>query len=257
MKKISIVIGLYNSAKTIESVLEEIDQVLSACPEYEYEVILVDDRGPDNVFEVVKKCAAADKRIKVIRLAKNSGQTNAVMEGYRYVTGDYVVEMDDDFQMPAYEIPNMIQLLEEGDYDVVFAKYKEQKESAFRLLGSKINNKMTQIMLGKPKDLRINSFFVMRRFICDEITKYANHFPYVYGIIFSLTTNVANLEMEHRPRTNGTSNYNLRKLLGLWMNGFLNYSVKPLRLAVFIGVLITIISFVVAIILIIQKIQRL
>ncbi len=253
MKKVSIVIGLYNSEKTIEDVLKEIDGVFEGNSQLEYEVILVDDKSPDNVYRVVKAIAANDKRIKIVHLAKNSGQTNAVIEGYRYAKGDYIVEMDDDLQMPANEILHMIEVMEDGDYDVVFAKYKEQKESAFRRFGSKVNNKMSQIMVGKPKDIRVNSFFVMRRFVCEGITKYSNNYPYLYGIIFALTQNVANVEMEHRPRTNGTSNYTFKKLLGLWMNGFLNYSVKPLRISVFLGSLITGVSFIIAIILVIDR----
>ena len=256
MKKVSIVIGLYNSEGTIGDVLTEIDGVFKTAPEYEYEVILVDDKSPDNVFNVVKEIAANDKRIKVIHLAKNSGQTNAVIEGYRYAKGDYVVEMDDDLQMPANEILHMISVLEEGDYDVVFAKYKEQKESAFRRFGSKVNNKMTQIMVGKPKHIRVNSFFVMRKFICEGITKYSNNYPYLYGIIFALTQNVANVEMEHRPRAQGTSNYTLKKLLGLWFNGLLNFSVKPLRFSVVFGMIVTVISFIIAIILVIDRLVR-
>ena len=248
MKKVSIVIGLYNSAKTIEAVLEEIDKTFRESPDLQYEVILVDDKSPDNVYEIVKQCAARDNRIKVIHLAKNSGQTSATMEGYRFVTGDYVVAMDDDLQMPAKEILRMINHLEEGDYDVVFAKYLDQKESPFRLFGSRVNNKMTQIMLGKPKNIRVNSFFVMRRFIAEGITKYASNYPYTYGIIFALTD-----EVEHRPRAYGTSNYTFLKLISLWMNGFLNFSVKPLRVAIVLGTLITLASFVFASILIISR----
>lgn len=253
MKKVSIVIGLYNSAKTIEAVLDEIDKTFKDSQNLQYEVILVDDKSPDNVFEVVKKRCEKDKRIKVIHLAKNSGQTSATMEGYRFVTGDYVVAMDDDLQMPAREILRMINHLEEGDYDVVFAKYLDQKESPFRLFGSRVNNKMTQIMIGKPKHIRVNSFFVMRRFIADGITKYSNNYPYTYGIIFALTDNVANIEVEHRPRAYGTSNYTFGKLISLWLNGFLNFSVKPLRVAIVLGVLITIISFIFAAILVISR----
>ena len=201
MKKVSIVIGLYNSEKTIQDVLDEITFVFSKQTEYLYEIILVDDYSPDGVYEFVKKIAKEDTRIKVLHLSKNVGQTNAVMEGYRYAQGDYIVEMDDDMQMPASAIPDMLHMLEAGNYDVVFAKYPEQKESAFRRFGSRINNKMTEIMLGKPRDIRINSFFAMRKFVAQEIIKYANNYPYLYGIIFAVTTNVANLNVVHRERT--------------------------------------------------------
>ncbi len=253
MKKVSIVIGLYNSEKTIQDVLDEITFVFSKQTEYLYEIILVDDYSPDGVYEFVKKIAKEDTRIKVLHLSKNVGQTNAVMEGYRYAQGDYIVEMDDDMQMPASAIPDMLHMLEAGNYDVVFAKYPEQKESAFRRFGSRINNKMTEIMLGKPRDIRINSFFAMRKFVAQEIIKYANNYPYLYGIIFAVTTNVANLNVVHRERTNGKSNYTFRKLFGLWLNGFLNFSVQPLRFAVRFGGTITIVSFLIALILIIQR----
>ena len=247
-------IGLYNSENTIEDVLKEIDNTFSGNKMYYYEVILVDDHSPDGVFVLVKDIASRDSRIKVVHLSKNAGQTNAVIEGYRYATGDFVVEMDDDLQMPAAEILNMLKVLEEGDFDVVFARYQEQKENAFRRFGSRLNNKMTEIMVGKPKGIRVNSFFVMRRFIKDKIIQYSNNYPYLYGIIFAVTNNVANVDVTHRERTNGKSNYTFKKLFGLWLNGFLNFSVKPLRLAIHFGILITMISFLVILILIIERI---
>lgn len=254
MKKVSIVIGLYNSEKTIEAVLKEIEDAFAGNREYSYEVVLVDDYSPDNVYELVRKIAENDSRIKVIHLSKNVGQTNAVIEGYRFADGDFVVEMDDDLQMPAIEILNMLKVLEEGNYDVVFAKYPQQKENAFRRFGSKVNNKMTEIMLGKPSNIRVNSFFVMRKFVRDAFVEYSNNYPYLYGIIFGITKNVANVEVQHRERTNGKSNYTFKKLLGLWMNGFLNFSVQPLRMAIHLGALITAVSFLVIIVLIIQRI---
>ena len=255
MKKVSIVIGLYNSEKTIEAVLEEIDSAFAQNERYTYEVVLVDDYSPDGVYGLVKKIAQNDKRIKVVHLAQNAGQTNAVIEGYRYAEGEYIVEMDDDLQMPAHEILHMLTVLEEGNYDVVFARYPQQKESAFRRLGSKFNNKMTEWMIGKPKDIRINSFLVMRRFVTEEIIRYSNHYPYLYGIIFNITKNVANVDVEHRERTNGKSNYTFKKLFGLWLNGFLNFSIQPLRIATDLGFLITAISFVIALILVIQRLM--
>lgn len=253
MKKVSMVIGLYNSEKTIESVINEIEEVFAKLNKYDYEIVLVDDYSPDNVYELVKNIAKTNSKIKVIHLAKNSGQTNAVIEGYRYATGDYIVEMDDDFQMPAYEIPRMIEKLENENLDVVFAKYPEQKESLFRRLGSKFNNKTSEMMIGKPKDIRINSFFVMRKFVKNVILQYSNNYPYVYGIIFATTKNVANIEVDHRERTNGKSNYTVKSLFRLWLNGLINYSVQPLRMVMKFGMIVTIIGFIAAILLIIQK----
>ena len=254
MKKVSAVIGLYNSEKTIGDVIKELKEAFNESGKYELEMVLVDDHSPDNVYQLVKGYAKEDKSIKVIHLAKNSGQTNAVIEGYRHATGEYIIEMDDDLQMPAREAVRMVEHLEQNDFDVVFAKYAEQKESFGRRLGSKINNKMTQIMLKKPKHIRVNSFYVMRKFVKDEMIKYSNHYPYLYGMIFGITKNVDNLEVEHRERAYGKSNYTFKKLVGLWTNGFLNFSVEPLRVATKLGTIIATISFIVAIVLIIQRI---
>lgn len=253
MKKVSIVIALYNSEKTIEKVVDEIKDVFSKQDKYFYEIVLVNDFSPDGVLKVAKRLAADDKAIKVIHLAKNSGQTNAVIEGYRHATGEFVVEMDDDFQMPAASIMDMLEELEDKDYDVVFAKYPDQKESLFRRLGSAFNNKMTQVMLNKPKDIRVNSFFVMRKFVRDEMVRYSNNYPYLYGMIFGITRNVGNVNVDHRERTNGKSNYTLKKLVSLWLNGFLNFSVEPLRVAMKLGGLIAGVSFLAVIGLIIQR----
>lgn len=253
MEKISIVIGVYNSEKTIDAVIDEIHSIFTNDGRYDYEIILVNDYSPDNVYELLKKRAKEDHRLKVLNLAKNSGQTNAVIEGYKFASGDFVVEMDDDYQMPADGILKMLDVLKEGNHDVVFAKYPDQKESAFRRFGSKVNNKMTEIMLGRPKEIRVNSFFVMRKFVAETMIKYANKYPYLYGMIFAITKNVANADVEHRPRTNGKSNYTFGKLLGLWLNGFLNFSVEPLRAATRIGGCITGISFAAIIALIIQR----
>lgn len=253
MKKVSIVIALYNSEKTIEKVVDEIKDVFSKQDKYFYEIVLVNDYSPDGVLKVAKGLAANDKAIKVIHLAKNSGQTNAVIEGYRHATGEFVVEMDDDFQMPAASIMDMLEELEDKDYDVVFAKYPDQKESLFRRFGSAFNNKMTQVMLNKPKHIRVNSFFVMRKFVRDEMIKYSNNYPYLYGMIFAITRNVGNVNVDHRERTNGKSNYTLKKLVSLWLNGFLNFSVEPLRVAMKLGGFMAIVSFLAVIGLIVQR----
>lgn len=256
MKKISIVIGLYNSANTITQVIREIEAELAKLVDYDYEVILVNDFSPDNVLDIAKGLAKKNRKIKIIDLAKNSGQTNAVITGYRFATGDYIVEMDDDFQMPAYEIGRMVKELEEKNFDVVFAKYREKKEGRLRLAGSRINAKMAELMIKKPKNVVINSFFVMRSFVKDSILQYQNNFPYLYGIIFATTARIGNVEVDHRERTNGRSNYTFKSLFSLWMSGLLNFSILPLRLASAVGVMITIISFIIAVILIVKRLMN-
>jgi undecaprenyl-phosphate 4-deoxy-4-formamido-L-arabinose transferase len=166
-----------------------------------------------------------------------------MITGYKYATGKYIVNMDDDFQNPASEIVKLISKLEDDNLDVVFAKYYSQKQSGFRLLGSRLNYKMTEYMMGKPKGIQTNAFFVMRKFVSDEIVKYNNNYPYVFGIIFAATSNIGNVEIEHRARLKGESGYTFASLVSLWMNGALSFSVKPLRMATWFGFAVSFIAF--------------
>ncbi len=245
-KKISIIIGVYNSEKTIEKVIREIKEVFDAQSIYEWEAILVDDCSPDGVYRILKRLAKEDHRIKVVHLAKNAGQGNAVIEGYRFASGDFIIDMDDDYQMPAAEALRMLEYLEKENMDVVFAKYPSQKESLFRRLGSKFNDWTIGLMTGKPKGIRVNFFMVMRRFVMERCTEYVGYYPNMYGIIFATTSNVANLSVEHRPRASGRSNYTIFKLIRLWSNGFFNFSIAPLRFSMKAGGLIVCLAFIAA-----------
>ena len=128
----------------------------------------------------------------------------------------------------------LIAKLEEG-FDAVYAKYEHKHHSVFRNLGSKVNELMTRVMLGKPKELFISSYFAVRRFVVEDMIKYENSYPYVIGLVLRSTKSITNVVVSHRDREQGSSGYTLKKLLGLWFNGFTAFSVKPLRIATAIG----------------------
>ena len=147
----------------------------------------------------------------------------------------------------------MIAKLEEG-YDAVYAKYEHKHHSTFRNMGSKVNELMTRVMLEKPKELFISSYFAVRRFVVEDMIRYENSYPYVIGLVLRTTKNITNVVVNHRDREEGSSGYTLKKLLGLWFNGFTAFSVKPLRIATTIGVLSAMIGFLYGIYTIIKKI---
>lgn len=254
MEKISFVIPCYRSEKTIGSVVEEIREAMHSLSDYSYEIILVNDSSPDDVWTSIQNLAEKDDRIIGINLAKNFGQHAALMAGYHHVSGDIVVSLDDDGQTPAIEVPKFIEKIEEG-YDVVYAAYKRNMESAFRRFGSYVNSKMAEYMIGKPKNIAIQSYFAAKKFIIEEIIKYENAYPYIFGLIFRTTKNITNVEVNHRSRELGTSGYTLGKLIGLWMNGFTAFSVWPLRIATCMGVVCSLIGFILGIFFFIQKLM--
>ncbi|MCQ2539149.1 MAG: glycosyltransferase [Acetatifactor sp.] len=246
MDLISFVIPCYRSEKTLPHVIEEIDTKMAEMKEYLYEIILVNDCSPDNTAETIKKlCEEKDRGNGVRRgifFAKNFGQHSALMAGLREAGGDYVVCLDDDGQTPANEVDKLIAKLEEG-YDAVYAKYENKKHSLFRNMGSMVNERMTRIMLEKPADLYVSSYFAVKKFVVKDMIRYENSYPYVIGLVLRATKSITNVVVTHREREEGNSGYTLKKLLGLWFNGFTAFSVKPLRIATVIGALSAVAGF--------------
>lgn len=252
MGKLSFVMPCYNSALSVEGVIHDIIKTVAFDGRYDYEIICVNDSSPDNTYEVLKGIAAKNRKVKVINLTKNFGQHSATMAGLHCVTGDIVIWIDDDGQNPPSEVFKLIDKLGEG-YDLVSAKYPNKKHSWFRKFGSKVSMFMSTHLVGKPKDIDLNSYCVFKRFIADEIIKYTNAYPFVHGLMLRITRNIANVEIEHRDRLEGQSGYSLSKLLALWMNGFTAFSEKPLRLASILGFLCAIFGFVMGIVTIVRK----
>ncbi len=237
MKKISFVIPCYRSENTLGHVVRDIETAMQQekmSGNYEYEIILVNDCSPDNTLSTIRKLCEEKKNIKGIAFARNFGQHAALMAGLRHSTGDYVVCLDDDGQTPADEVDKLLDKLEEG-FDAVYAKYEHKQHSDFRNLGSKVNELMLRVMLEKPASLYVSSYFAVRRFVVDDMIRYENSYPYVIGLVLRATKNITNVVVNHREREEGTSGYTIKKLLGLWFNGFTAFSVKPLRLATCIG----------------------
>lgn len=187
-----------------------------------------------------------------ISLARNFGQHAALMAGYRSCRGEIVVSLDDDGQTPADEAFLLIDKIREG-YDVVYGCYPEIKQSHFRIFGSWVNEKMVEILLGKPRALKCTSYYAARRFIIEEMLRYKNSYPYVGGLVLRSTKNIANVPVHHRARMEGRSGYSIGKLLALWFNGFTAFSVKPLRLATVVGFLCAFAGFVYGLVMVIRK----
>lgn len=243
MKKISFVIPCYRSEHTLPHVVAEINEKMKTLEQYEHEIILINDCSPDNTMKTIRQLCQENSNIKGIDFARNFGQHSALMAGLRHAVGDYVVCLDDDGQTPADEVDRLLDKLEEG-YDAVYAKYEHKHHSAFRNLGSKVNERMTRMMLGKPAELYVSSYFAVRRFVVEDMIRYENSYPYVIGLVLRATKNITNVVVDHRDREEGTSGYTLKKLLGLWFNGFTAFSVKPLRIATCIGGASALVGFI-------------
>ena len=242
MHNISFVIPCYCSTKTLPKVVDEITQAMQLRAEDNYQIVLINDCSPDETYAVIQGLAKSDCHILGIDLAKNFGQHAALMAGFHYVDGSIVVCLDDDGQTPADEVGSLIDKITEG-FDVVYASYTQSQQNLFRTWGSRLNKKMTEIMLGKPKELSVTSYFAMKHFVVDEVLRYQNCYPYIIGLVLRSTKRIANVPVHHRMREEGQSGYNLHKLLSLWLNGFTSFSVKPLRVATYAGCICAMLGF--------------
>lgn len=231
--KISIVIPVYNGGKTIGGLCDELVRDLN---NYKLEIVLVNDGSRDNSHEA---CLSIFNRykdiVKYVRLARNFGEHNAVIAGLNKAMGDYAVIIDDDFQNPPGEIHKLVDRAVSGSYDVVYSFYEKKRHTLFRNIGSAFNNLVANLLLDKPKDLYLSSFKCINRLIIQEVIKYKGPFPYIDGLIFRSTQNIGRVMVQHKERREGKSGYTFRKLVRLWLNMFVNFSIYPLRLSVLLG----------------------
>lgn len=251
---ISFVIPCYCSSATLPAVEQEIRTAMTLRGE-DWELILVNDCSPDQgeTMQTIRKLCEERDNVTGIGLARNFGQHAALMAGFRMVSGDVVVCLDDDGQTPADEVGKLLDKIAEG-YDAVYARYAQKQHSLFRNFGSAVNEAMAAWLLDKPKELYVSSYFAVRRFIVDEMVRYHNPYPYVIGLVLRSTKSICNVDVNHRARVQGTSGYTLRKLLNLWLNGFTSFSVKPLRVATTSGAALAAFGFLYAVYTVINKI---
>ena len=255
MRRISVVVPVYNGAETVPKLIEQLDKHLR--PQNALELILVNDGSTrDNSDEVCEVAAQQNDWIVYIELSTNFGEHNAVMAGLNHCKGDYVVIMDDDLQNPPHEVIRLVDELDRGDYDVVFSYYKKKQHGMSRNLGSAFNNLIASYVLKKPRDLYLSSFKCISRSVVKQVIKYDGPYPYIDGLILRSTTRYGRLEVEHYSREAGRSGYSLRKLVGLWLNMFTNFSILPLRIASAIGLLLATLSGFAGIVVIIEKIMN-
>lgn len=250
--KYSIVIPCYNSEKTIINVVDDLFGVMKG---KDFEIILINDFSKDNTEKVLINLSKAKNNIKFISFTKNFGQHAALLAGYRQASGDLIISMDDDGQTPANEVFKLVNKIQEG-YDVVYAKYNHKKHSIFRNVGSKINDFMAVKLINKPKELYISSYFATKKFIIDEIVKYNNPFPYIGGLVLRTTGSICNVDVEHHDRAVGKSGYSFTKLFKLWLNGFTAFSIKPLRISVYFGVVAAILGIILFVYAIVNKLMN-
>jgi polyisoprenyl-phosphate glycosyltransferase len=239
MIDISIVIPVYNS----ESILEELNkQVEEALRGIRYELILVNDKSRDKSWEKIIALTRVNSRIKGVSLKKNSGQDNAIMAGLGQAVGAYVVVMDDDLQHSPKDILKLYAQCQNG-FDICYGLFREKQQTLWKNIGSKINDVLAVHFLKKPQGLYLSPFKIIRADLVNEIIRYKGSFPYLDGIVLSLTTNITQIDLIHYERYDGKGNYSLFKSVSVFLKHVTGYSLYPLRFVTFLGIVAASLSF--------------
>lgn len=251
---LSLVIPVYGSEPVLPELVRRLQAMFDqqARPSGDYELILVCDCSPDRSWAVIRGLAQQYPWVRGILLRMNAGQHNALMAGFSQARGRVIVTMDDDLQHAPEDIPLLLAELAQGR-DVVYARFKSRKHSAWKIAGSRLNDLVAGYLMNKPKGLYLSPFRAMTAAIRDDILRYQGPYVYVDGLILSVTRNIGTVEVDHHERYAGDSGYSLRKSISLWLKMATNFSIVPLRITSFVGLCFAGLGFVLALVLIIQK----
>ena len=232
---LSFVIPLFHAAETIGGVVREIDRLVV---DGGHEIVLVNDGSRDATSDV---CRALLREVRVpitlIEHARNFGEHNAVLTGWRHARGTHIVNLDDDGQNPPQEAVRLWTHAKEHGLDVVFGHYRAKQHSVWRNFGSWFTNRMTDWAVDKPAGFYLSSFRCVTGFVAQQVAAYAGPYPYIDGLLLQVTQRIGSIDVRHEPRRAGRSTYTLRRLLRLWLSAWINFSLLPLRLATALGML--------------------
>jgi len=238
--KISIIIPCYNEEGNVELLYKKIKETL---PENTIEFVFVDDNSNDNTLNILEELSLIDSNVKYLSFSRNFGHQNALRAGLEYSTGDCVISMDADLQHPPELLQEMIDKWNEG-YDIVYtvrkdienvSKFKKVTASVFYNL---INNLSDIEIKQGAADFRLIDKKIVR-ILVDNITEY--HL-FIRGIISWIGFKQTYIEYVPNKRFSGTTKYSLSKMINFAIDGITSFSIRPLKLAILLGLLISFLS---------------
>ena len=233
--KLSIIIPVYNSAKILEKLINEINLNISEKFENNYEIILVNDFSKDNSWKIIKKISKEFNFVKGIDLNYNLGQHGAIFVGLKYSVGKKIIMMDDDLQHPPQSLISIIDQLD--SYDACYTLYIKRKHVYWKIVVSTLNNFFSSFIFNKPFKIYTSSMKGIRGEVKDRFIKNNPKIISLDSLILRQSRNVTNIKVHHQERFEGKSNYDIKKLFILWFDMIENFHFYPLRFGSLVGLI--------------------
>ncbi len=252
MIHLSIVSPVYKGEKILEELVLRIHNSVSKITD-SYEIILVDDFSPDKSWQKIVEISKKNKNVFGFKLSRNFGQHYAITAGLNQVTGDYVVVLDCDLQDQPEEIEKLFNESQKG-FDIVLARRYERKDSIYKKTISKLFYKTLSYLTGTKQDATVANFGIYSKQVINEVVKLEEKIKYFPTMVKWVGFSTSFVNVEHASRSEGKSNYNLKKLLNLALDIVLAYSDKPLRLIIKFGLSIALISFAMVVYVLYEKV---
>ncbi len=250
---LSVVVPSYGCGECVTELINRLLAVLDDCSQDAFEVIIVDDRSPDGSWETTAKLAAAERRVKAIRLSRNFGQHAAISAGLAASVGDVVVVMDCDLQDPPELIPTLLEALD-GDVDIVFSRRSGHWDPRWRRFLARISVRVLSAASGARVPMDVGSFSAIRRKVVESYLRLgALDVPYLL-VLRWLGFSTVTIDYERQARPYGRSSYTLRRLLSLGISGLLFQSTRLLLGAVYLGFVVVALGFVMGAIIVVNRI---
>lgn len=245
MSKISIVVPMYNEQESLGILYKELNRVTDTLPEYEFEYLFVNDGSSDATLAEIRQLAEKDKRVRYVSFSRNFGKEAALYAGLKNATGDYVATMDADLQDPPALLPQMIAMIEAGDCDNVATRRVNRKgeppiRSFFAKCFYKVMRHLSHIEIADgARDYRL-----MSRAMVDSIVSISEYNRFSKGIFAWVGYETKWLEFENVERSAGETKWSFWKLVRYSFDGIINFSDTPIRISSYLGLLLTVLSFV-------------
>jgi len=234
--ELSIVVPVFRSEGCLRALADAIDSALGELG-WAYEVVLVNDGSPDRSWDIIESLCQERAAYVGIDLRRNFGQDNAIMTGLRVAKGRFIAIMDDDLQHNPRDLPALHARLIADRSDVVYANFRRKHQHFWKNAGSWFNGKFAEWVIDKPKGIYLSPYKIMRREIAEAVCQYSGPDPYIDGLLFQITSRISQIDVKHHPRHADRGNYTFMKSLKVWARLATAFSVKPIRLVIFCGLL--------------------